>query len=144
MFVVITASCSKDGKYVEKVIVTDYKGNTREITSYKVENKTYVVKKNNYKVLNYSDISQQDESNYYFITLNLTYNVKIKDENKNIGTYKITLVANIDSMTDTMFYVENYNIITIDNNLKIKKLDVTALNITYITSVTDTVEIISI
>lgn len=139
LFVLIVGSCSSE-QYVEKVIVTNYKGFSEEYVPYVLTNKVYPVNMKTYKVN--KDLKVDNEENYYYVTMTVAYYVKVKEENKNLETYRITLEAKITSMGNEMDYWVNYDRFTIKNTLKLKKLDTSELDITYITSVTDKVEII--
>ncbi len=86
------------------------------------------------------DIENTD--NYYFTRMNLTYNVKIKLEDKKTQTYTILLVASVSKMGDTMYYFDGYTPVTIQNNLNVKKFDLSSLDLIYHTSITDKVEIV--
>lgn len=139
LFILISCSCSS-GQYVEKVIVTNYKGFSEEYVPYVQTDNVYPVNKKTYKVN--KDLKVDNEENYYYVTMTVAYYVKVKEENKNLETYRITLEAKVTSMDDEMDYWVKYDRFTIKNNLKIKKLDTSDLDIIYITSVTDKVEII--
>lgn len=99
LFILISCSCSS-GQYVEKVIVTNYKGFSEEYVPYVQTDKVYPVNKKTYKVN--KDLKVDNEENYYYVTMTVAYYVKVKEENKNLETYRITLEAKVTSMDDEM------------------------------------------